>query len=56
MVKDHIQQDQSAVFKRFRRPRQRSTLSSSSFSVSDQQRKDRYSLINQMPNINKRSK
>ncbi len=55
MGKDHILQDRSNVFKRFRRPRQQSTLSSS-FSVSDQQRKDRDSLMNQMPNINKRRK
>jgi hypothetical protein len=55
MGKDHILQDRSTVFKRFRRPRQRSTLSSS-FSVSDQQLKDRDSLMNQIPKNNKRSK
>lgn len=55
MGKDHIQQNRSSVFNRFRRHQQQSS-SSSSFPVTDQQHNYRDSLINQIPNNIKRSK
>jgi hypothetical protein len=56
MGKEQRQQGRSFVFKRFRRPRQRSTSISSSFTGTDQQHKDRDSLMNELTNNNKRSK
>ena len=49
MDENDVKRSQASVFKRFRQHRQQST-SLSSFQVTDQQHKDRDSLVNQIPN------
>ncbi len=57
MGREQRQQGRASVLKRLRRPQMQSTsISSSAFSATDQQHKDRDSLMNQIPNNNKRSK